>query len=167
MAGGNTVGGCSAAVLPPTTLSRPGPLPGGTVGAPISDTKTLSSSDGTSPTGEITFRLYAPNDTDCTGAWLSQSIRTVTGIGDYSSDPYTPLTAGTYRWIATYSGDGSNAPSATLCRDPNESVIVTAQVTPGPTAVPTLNEWGVIIFMLLVGLMSIYYLRRQRQKAKA
>ena len=33
--------------------------------------------------------------------------------------------------------------------------------------VPTLNEWGVIIFMLLVGLMSIYYLRRQRQKAKA
>ena len=33
------------------------------------------------------------------------------------------------------------------------------------TAVPTLNEWGVIIFMLLVGLMSIYYLRRQKAKA--
>jgi uncharacterized repeat protein (TIGR01451 family) len=34
-----------------------------------------------------------------------------------------------------------------------------------PTAIPTLNEWGMIIFMVLVGLMSIYYLRRQKAKA--
>jgi hypothetical protein len=30
---------------------------------------------------------------------------------------------------------------------------------------PTLSEWGMIIFMVLVGLMSIYYLRRQKAKA--
>ena len=31
-------------------------------------------------------------------------------------------------------------------------------------AVPTLNEWGVLIFMVLLGLISIYYLRRQKVK---
>lgn len=30
--------------------------------------------------------------------------------------------------------------------------------------VPTLNEWGMIIVMMLVGLVSFYYLRRQRAK---
>jgi hypothetical protein len=29
------------------------------------------------------------------------------------------------------------------------------------TAIPTLNEWGMIIFMVLAGLGSVYYLRRQ------
>ena len=162
MAGNNTVGGCSAPLLATTTLSNPVPLPGGTVGAPVSDSKTLSG--GTDPTGTIIFRLYGPNDADCTGGEIFTSTVTVNGNGDYVSDPYTPTTGGTYRWIATYSGDSFNAPTATLCNDLNESVVVTV---PRPVAVPTLNEWGVIIFMLLVGLMSIYYLRRQRQKAKA
>ena len=31
-----------------------------------------------------------------------------------------------------------------------------------PTSVPTLSEWGMIIFMVLMGLGSIYYLRRRR-----
>lgn len=31
------------------------------------------------------------------------------------------------------------------------------------TAVPTLTEWGMIIFMLLAGLGSVYYLKRQRR----
>jgi hypothetical protein len=162
MAGSNTVGGCSAPVLAPTTLSRPGPLPGGTVGAAISDTKTLSG--GTNPAGTITFTLYGPNDDFCTlGAIFTSPPVTVNGNGDYGSGPYTPTAAGTYRWIAAYSGDGSNAPSTTLCNDLNESVVVAA--TPGPTAVPTLSEWGMIIFMMLVGLISIYYLRRQKAKA--
>jgi hypothetical protein len=155
---GNNVTVCS--LLASTTLSNPVPLPGGTIGAAISDTKTLSG--GTNPTGTITFYLYGPNDDFCTlGAIFTSPPVTVNGNGDYGSGPYTPTAAGTYRWIAAYSGDGSNAPSTTLCNDLNESVVVTAPVT----AVPTLNEWGVIIFMLLVGLMSIYYLRRQKAKA--
>jgi len=32
-----------------------------------------------------------------------------------------------------------------------------------PTAVPTMGEWGMIIFMILAGLGSVYYLRRQRR----
>ena len=39
-------------------------------------------------------------------------------------------------------------------------------IAPGPTvttSVPTLNEWGVIIFMVLAGLGSVYYLRKQKR----
>jgi hypothetical protein len=32
-----------------------------------------------------------------------------------------------------------------------------------PASVPTVNEWGMIIFMLLAGLGGVYYLRRQRR----
>ena len=31
------------------------------------------------------------------------------------------------------------------------------------TPVPTMNEWGMIIFMVFAGLVSLYYLRRQRK----
>lgn len=31
----------------------------------------------------------------------------------------------------------------------------------GPVGVPTINEWGMIIFMILAGLGAVYYLRRQ------
>jgi len=30
-------------------------------------------------------------------------------------------------------------------------------------AIPTLNEWGVIVFMMLAGLGSIFYLRKQKE----
>ena len=32
-----------------------------------------------------------------------------------------------------------------------------------PTAVPTLSEWGIIIFMVLSGISAIYCMRRQRR----
>ncbi len=41
----------------------------------------------------------------------------------------------------------------------------TNNLPPQPVPTPTLSEWGMIIFMVLVGLMSIYYLRRQKAKA--
>jgi len=31
-----------------------------------------------------------------------------------------------------------------------------------PASVPTMTEWGMILFMLLAGLGSVYYLKRQR-----
>jgi hypothetical protein len=33
-------------------------------------------------------------------------------------------------------------------------------VTPATTAIPTLTEWGVIALILLIGIMSIYFLKR-------
>jgi hypothetical protein len=49
----------------------------------------------------------------------------VSGAGNYKSAPFTPTEVGTYRWVETYSGDASNAPVATACGDPAETVVVT------------------------------------------
>jgi hypothetical protein len=115
MAGGNTVGGCSAAGpgLAAPTLVSPVAAPSVTLGAAISDTKTLSG--GANPTGTITFNLYGPNDATCSGAVIFTSTVTVNGNGSYSSTSFTPLAIGTYRWIANYSGDANNAATANTC----------------------------------------------------
>jgi hypothetical protein len=34
---------------------------------------------------------------------------------------------------------------------------------PPQTAIPAMTEWGIIIFMILAGLGSVYYLRKQRR----
>src|SRR5439155_1008553 len=46
-----------------------------------------------------------------------------------TSAPFTPTAPGTYRWIATYSGDANYTAATTACNDANESSVVT-QATP-------------------------------------
>ena len=41
-----------------------------------------------------------------------------------SSPSFNPTLVGTYRWIASYSGDANNPAVSGLCNDPNESVLV-------------------------------------------
>jgi uncharacterized repeat protein (TIGR01451 family) len=82
----------------------------GTLGAAITDPVTLAG--GSSPTGTITFTLYGPGDSGCTLA-LASSTAMVAGNGTYTSASYTATTAGTYRWVAGYGGDGENAPAGT------------------------------------------------------
>jgi hypothetical protein len=45
--------------------------------------------------------------------------------------------------------------------DPSNNIIVD-QGGPGAGGTPTMSEWGMIIFMVLAGIGSIYYLRRRR-----
>ncbi|HYR28667.1 MAG TPA: hypothetical protein VEU30_09380, partial [Thermoanaerobaculia bacterium] len=45
------------------------------------------------------------------------------------------LATGTYRWVASYSGDANNSASANACGDPSETVVVTS---PSGKASPTL-----------------------------
>ena len=91
-----------------------------TVGSVISDVATLSG--GFNPTGSITFTLF-DNDT-CTGTPLFTSTVPVTANGNYNSGPYTTTHAGTYHWIANYSGDGDNAATTNECNEANENVVV-------------------------------------------
>jgi hypothetical protein len=42
------------------------------------------------------------------------------GNGTYTSPSFTPSGPGSYQWVATYSGDASNASISTNCNDPNE-----------------------------------------------
>ena len=100
------------------------------VGGSVSDTAHLSG--GVNPTGTITFNLYGPDDANCTGAIAFTKDVTVNGNGDYGSGSFPTTAAGTYRWVASYSGDGDNAAVAGGCNDANESVVVTKK---SPTVV--------------------------------
>ncbi len=77
------------------------------IGTAISDSATLSGATSNAG-GSITFRVYGPNDATCTGtpAFTSAAVP-VSGNGTYSSGTFTPTAAGTYRWIASYTGDAT------------------------------------------------------------
>jgi len=98
----------------------------GTPGATLVDTATLSGAFN--PTGSITFNLYGPNDTNCSGAIIFTKTVTVSGNGSYPSSTaangYVPTAAGDYRWIANYSGDSNNAATANTCNGANENVTI-------------------------------------------
>ncbi len=92
------------------------------VGGIVTDSANLSG--GLSPTGTITFNLYGPADPTCTAAPVFTSTQAVTGNFGYPSDPYIAPVIGTYRFVASYSGDALNAPVAGACNDPDQSVTV-------------------------------------------
>ena len=83
------------------------------IGDKIWDTATLSNAYG-SATGTITFTLYGPGDTTCSSALATYVVNVSTnGANSKNTSPtnvgFTVTTAGTYRWIASYSGDSNNA----------------------------------------------------------
>ena len=94
------------------------------VGGSVSDTAHLSG--GFNPTGTILFALYGPNDATCALSAVYTKVVTVDhGNGDYGSGSFSPSSAGTYRWIASYSGDAENAAVSGACNDQDENVVVT------------------------------------------
>ena len=116
----------SSVVTPVTPSLTTNASPDVTVTNLVSDTATLAA--GFNPTGTITFSLYGPNDAICSAAPFTTSVSPVSGNGVYSSAPIAPL-AGTYRWIASYSGDANNNPVITACADPLEDVVVSPMTT--------------------------------------
>src|SRR2546426_78269 len=71
------------------------------------------------------FTLYGPNDATCTVVAFTDT-KPVSGNADYTSSSFTAIQAGTYRWIASYTGDlNNNAAGPTACADPAEAVVVT------------------------------------------
>ena len=80
---------------------------------------------GSDPTGSITFTAYGPDDATCTGTPIDITTRQVSGNGFYGSDAFRPSQAGTYRFIASYSGDDNNEAVSTSCADSDQSVVVT------------------------------------------
>jgi hypothetical protein len=132
---------------------------GVTLGGAISDIATLSG--GIAPTGAITFNLYGPNDALCAGAAIFTSPVAVSGNGNYSSAPFTPVAIGTYRWVANYGGDSNNLPTANGCNALNESVNVTAVLPSAATGIPTLSEWAMIMLAMLLAIVGFAAMRRQ------
>ena len=109
------------------------------VGVSLFDTATLGL--GNSPTGTITFRLFGPFDPACASSPLFTSSTPVSGNGYYRSASWVSLWAGTYRWIASYSGDANNNPVSTACADPG-GVVSVAKRTPTLSGAASLLSLG-------------------------
>jgi uncharacterized repeat protein (TIGR01451 family) len=104
-------------------------------GATVSDTAVLSG--GFDPSGTITFKAYGPDDDDCSAAAAYTTSVAVSGNGSYGPVSFTPDTAGTYHWIASYSGDANNSPAAGACGDDGENDTVNKV---NPTISTSANE---------------------------
>lgn len=138
------------------TTSQGGPtITTTTVGAgqvPVSLSDSATVSGGVSPTGTVTFNLFSSN-TAClaaagsnTGADYTSPAETLSG-GKATSGSFNATTAGTYEWIATYSGDANNAAASTKCGD--EPVLTTTGgsgvqgiTTPGGSGVQAITTPG-------------------------
>lgn len=128
--------------------------PGVNLGNAITDSATLSGlatqpanpvinltgDAGPAAGGTITFKLYGPNN--CTSlAYTSPTVQ-VSGNGTYNTPApqFVPTLAGTYFWVAVYSGDLPNNLGSTHnadCADLNEDVVVSSV----PSSMTTAQRW--------------------------
>ena len=100
-----------------------------TTGDSVTDTASVSG--GFSPTGSVSWNIYnATTDTTCQTPLNASPLTANLTSGSATSPSYTPSSAGTYQFVATYSGDQRNIPVSTTCGDPNEQVVVSAAVPP-------------------------------------
>ena len=123
------------------------------LGGSITNTATLAG--GNNPAGTITFRLYGPDDGDCSGVPVFTTSENVAGNGQYVSDPFTPLLPGVYRWVLRYNGDGLNNPVSTACNAPNSLVSVAAA-----EPVPALDGLGLALLAVGLAVASVLVMKR-------
>ncbi|HEX8156144.1 MAG TPA: calcium-binding protein [Solirubrobacteraceae bacterium] len=100
----------------------------------LSDSATVSGTLDPQPGATITFSLFGPDDATCTGTPVfspAPAPYPATG-GPVTSPAFAPPTAGTYRWIASYSGDANNPSATGLCGDAQETTVV-ARAAPSLT----------------------------------
>ena len=122
--------GCFELKVPTLSTTASGPV---NLGTAIHDVANLSgASTAPAATGTITFKLYGPDNATCSGSPIFTTTKAVLGNGAYTSASFTPTLVGTYRWVASYSGDynpqtktGNSAVSGS-CNDTGESSLVNA-----------------------------------------
>lgn len=79
----------------------------------------LLSGERSDMTGTVTFKLYGPDQTTCSGKplFISRAEYPWPPNGVPHSDSFTPNRPGEYRWIVSYSGDDNNTPSTSICNE--------------------------------------------------
>ncbi len=100
-----------------TTVLSGGGQTGATVtvaaGTPVTDAATVGGTGAGSASGEVTYAIY--KDPACTALAAQAGGAPVTnGVGGPST-PVATLAAGTYYWLASYSGDINNQAAASAC----------------------------------------------------
>ena len=69
-------------------------------------------------------------------------------------------------FIGVEDPDGFNSVTVTVQNNHNGFIAIDDfRFEGGISAIPTMTEWGMIIFMVLAGLGAVYYLRRQTAKS--
>jgi hypothetical protein len=128
---------------PSTTVLVSSPNPS-TFGQPVTFTATVSAGPpGTgTPTGTVAFLI----DSNPVGSPVL-----LDGAG-MATLTISTLAGGSHTITAIYSGDVNFTPSTGS---------TTVKVFPG-AAVPTLTEWGMILLTVLLGISSVFYLRKRR-----
>jgi hypothetical protein len=117
-----------------STEASPGVVGGVVTGSQVTDTATLSG--GSAPTGTVEFSLYGPGDPGCSGTPVFTSTTALSVGGTATSAPFTAAALGTYHWIASYSGDGSNVGVTGICGVPESESVTVVPAGPGaPTNV--------------------------------
>jgi hypothetical protein len=82
------------------------------------DSATLSASAGGTPTGSVTFQLFPPADTACSGtAAYSETVPLTSGSASTSNTTFSvsSANASTYRWLVTYPGDATHDGTTSAC----------------------------------------------------
>ena len=107
-----------------------------TVGQPVAAGASVL---GSSPTGTLTVRLFAPTDPACSSPVAAETLQ-VSGSGPVTAS-FVPTSVGTWRVTSEYSGDANNTSATTAC---DATAFAAQKATPMPsvTAVPGLAEDG-------------------------
>jgi hypothetical protein len=99
------------------TTSKPTPPPPGIVSS-----QSLTPNDegfvanGEGATGTMTFKLYPPGQSRCTGTpAFTQKVTVTDGVAETSNSKYIATQPGRWRWVITYSGDSSHKRATSPC----------------------------------------------------
>lgn len=111
---------CATSNVAKASPTLTGSASAATAGATIHDEASLSG--GFTPTGELTFSVYAPTDTGCSTP-LATGSATLQGGAARSAD-YLPSQAGEFRWTAAYPGDANNEAASTSCNLAGQTSVV-------------------------------------------
>ena len=169
------------ATPPVATVAQPSTNGTAGVKMTVGDKATVTGNDDVIPTGDgtttgVTFTLLA---SDCTTVVIAASPLQKLTDNDTTpasatatfSTTWTPQTAGTYYWVATYTGDANYNASTSACPDTKEAVSITAAppavvvqaISTPPTGVFTFFTAMLgIILIVTGGALSLVSRRRRR-----
>jgi hypothetical protein len=89
-------------------------------GTRLQDQATLFGGNVASAGGTVTYSVYS--NPGCSIA-VAPAVTELVSAGVAPASPLTALREGTFRWVATYSGDDANEPSRTACGSPTVVVL--------------------------------------------
>jgi hypothetical protein len=82
------------------------------------DAATIAAGAGGTPTGTVTFKLFAPDDATCAGSPVyTETVSLTNGSASTSNSTFSvnAADASTYRWLVEYGGDATHEGATSAC----------------------------------------------------